>query len=486
MALGRFVAASAVPLSADEAYYWLWTRPLQLSYLDHPAMVATWIWGGTHLLGDSVAGVRLFAPLASLAVTALVWDAARRAFASRAAANQAAIWLNAALMFNLSGILITPDSPLLLFWSLCLWAMVRLTVESRPWHLLTAGLAGGLACLSKYTGLLMAPGLIAVLVAFPGQRRSWRHPAPYVGLALAALCATPLIAWNAANGWASFAKQFDHAFDNPPPLHPAASALGFLGSQIGLVTPILFAFVLAGMAWALWAGWRQGRAAWFLLGATSLPVVVFFLVHAATATVQAHWAGPAYLGGIAAAAGASTAPRWRRWRNAATILGAVMSIAVVIQAATGWAPIPKRFDPLKRLGGWPDLAAAVDAERVAHPGIFLLTEKHEPTGIVSFLLPDHPTVFLTGPIRPSYYRAEAVESLKGRDGLFITRTRSDASASMAEYFTELHRLGVVPLRWRGSEVDSYTLYLGIAYRGGALTKGDGWRGASDSASEAKR
>ena len=60
-----FVAARA-PLSADEAYYWVWSRALAAGYLDHPPMVAFWIRTGTAVAGDTALGVRLLGPVSAL------------------------------------------------------------------------------------------------------------------------------------------------------------------------------------------------------------------------------------------------------------------------------------------------------------------------------------------------------------------------------------------------------------------------------------
>ena len=53
LTLFRLVVAAALPLSPDEAYYWVWSRALAPGYLDHPPMVALWIRAGTWLAGDS-------------------------------------------------------------------------------------------------------------------------------------------------------------------------------------------------------------------------------------------------------------------------------------------------------------------------------------------------------------------------------------------------------------------------------------------------
>ena len=478
----RAIVASDTLLSADEAYYWQWTRPLQLSYYDHPAMVAAWIWAGVHLFGQSELGVRMPALLAAGAVTVLVWDATRVAFASRRAGLLAALWLNCTVLFAIGGIVTTPDAPLLLFWSLCLWAVLRLIVEGKPAYLYLAGLALGLGAISKYTMALVVPGLFVTFLLFPSLRRWWRGPHLYLAIFLAMLCTTPLILWNLANHGASFLKQLSHAFAGAP-VDKVGNLANFLGSQVGLVTPLIWTLCLWGMGWALWIGWRRRRPEWFLLGATSLPILVFFVFHTQSGLVQAHWPGPAYLGGIMATVGAWTATggarRWRWSFAAAPALGLIMSLVVLLQAATALLPIPTKIDALKRLGGWKELADAVEAEREMRPGLFLFTQKHEPTGSLTFYLPDHPVVFLMGAIRPSYYTADQVSTLKGHDGLMISRAREDGATLVRDKFARVTFLRQVVLHWRGKRADAYNLYLAEGYHGGAFVKGDGWNGALD-------
>ncbi|HIJ63860.1 MAG TPA: glycosyl transferase [Rhodospirillaceae bacterium] len=476
----RLVLAAIVPLSVDEAYYWQWTHPLQLSYYDHPAMVAWWIRAATALFGDAPLAVRLPAVLASAATTVVVWKSAALVAGTRRAGAVAAFWLNAGILFTASGLLITPDAPLLLFWSLALWAALRLIAGGGPGNLYLAAAALGLGALSKYTMVLVLPGLLAPFLLFADLRRWWRTPHPYLAGLLGLLLTTPLLAWNLANGFASFGKQLNHAFGESPTGGPANAAT-FLAGQAGLVTPLIFGFALAAMVWSLIAGWRRRRADWLLLGGVSLPILLFFLFHTLSGPVQAHWGGPAYLGGIIAAAALPPAAgrRWRGLYAAAPWLGLVMTLTVLLQAATAILPIPPKLDALKRLGGWPELAAAVAAERQAHPGSFLLTPKHEVTGILAYYLPDHPPVFLQGPMRPSTYSAAEVAALKGRDAIFVTRARYDGSGDIAAYFAQVTRLRQVDLLWRGQVADAYVLYLAQDYRGGALVQGDGLNGARD-------
>jgi hypothetical protein len=154
-------------------------------------------------------------------------------------------------------------------------------------------------------------------------------------------------------------------------------------------------------------------------------------------------------------------------------------LVVFFQAITALLPIPTKIDALKQLGGWRELASAVEAERTSHPGAFLFTEKHQPTGVLSFYLPDHPPVFLQGHIRPSYYTAAEVAALNGRDGLFVTRAKSEAWRGIEPYFERVTLLRNVVLHWGGRPADTYGLYLAEGYRGGAFVMGDGLDGIRD-------
>ena len=433
-------------------------------------MVAYWIWASTRLLGDSELAVRLPAVLATMAVSALVWDSARLAFASRRVGALSAVWLNGTILFGAMGVVITPDAPLMLFWSAAVWAAIRLLRDQRPIWIYLLGVALGLGVLSKYTIVLILPGLVATSLLFPALRRWWARTHLYGAAILSLACTAPLIVWNLDNGFASFRKQAEHAqaAAMPQPWHNLGA---YVSSQLGLMTPLIFLFCLWGMGWSLWMGWRQRRPDWFLLGATSLPVLLFFAQHSLGSVVQAHWAGPAYLGGLMAAVGAFAQSPRRRWLGrgftAAPALGLGLCVLVYVQAATAALPLPIRLDALKRLGGWDELAAAVTPEMATRPGAFVFTMRHEVGGALSFYLPDHPTVFLVaGRLRPSYNSPDDIAALKGRDGLFVNRGPDDGAHLLLPYFAEIRPIRRVALHWGGREFQSYTIYECRSYGGG--------------------
>ena len=69
----RLFIAATLQLHPDEAYYWLWSEHLSLSYFDHPPMVSYFAWFTT-LLSNSELAVRLSCILVSVRSSFLVWD----------------------------------------------------------------------------------------------------------------------------------------------------------------------------------------------------------------------------------------------------------------------------------------------------------------------------------------------------------------------------------------------------------------------------
>src|SRR5882762_567077 len=56
--MARFYVAAVTPLSADEAYYWLWSKHLAGGYYDHPPAIAFIVRIGTEFFGNTSLGVR--------------------------------------------------------------------------------------------------------------------------------------------------------------------------------------------------------------------------------------------------------------------------------------------------------------------------------------------------------------------------------------------------------------------------------------------
>ena len=252
----RFVSAATINLSPQEAYYWNYSIHPDLSYLDHPPMVAWVIRAGTLLLGKSEIGVRI-GGLWLVVVSTWLINALGRLWFSRRAGLWAALLFQVIPVYFIYGVIITPDAPLICFWLLTIYLVSIAVLKDRPSAWYCAGAALGFAMLSKYTALFLVPSALLFLIADRAHRKWLLRKEPYLAFFLSLVIFSPVILWNYQHQWASFAFQFGrrllgeeyqrakyteivegHAYD--PELlisHARHSLIEFLGIQLGAIFP---------------------------------------------------------------------------------------------------------------------------------------------------------------------------------------------------------------------------------------------------------
>lgn len=349
----RLAVAGTAGLVDDEAYYRLWSLHPAAGYYDHAPMVAWVIAAGRAIAGEGALGVRLFAPLATLAGSLLLWRAVAL-HADRATAERAVLWFNAMILIGAGSVLITPDGPSVFFWGATVWALAELTASRRPVWWLVVGVTAGLGLLSKYSVLFLGLGIVLWLVATPQTRRWWRAPQLWAGGAIAGLLFLPVVLWNAEHGWASFAKQFGRtAVEGWRP-----EKLGELvGVQMLLIGLPMVPFVGLGVARLL----ARRDAASLLPLVTGLPFVAYLLFHSLHAGVEGNWPAPLYPSlAWAAAVGAadlSTLPpawagRLAALRRAVVPFGWTVTGLLYLHVLVPLVVLPPNRDPTAQTKGW--------------------------------------------------------------------------------------------------------------------------------------
>jgi len=400
----RLWLAGQLELSPDEAYYWAWSERLQAGYFDHPPAVAWLIRASTALLGPRELAVRLPAVLLGLGTSWFVFLAARRVLGAAGPAAWIALLASVSPLLHVGGVIHTPDAALAFAWSLAVWAALG-AVESddlRRWALL--GLAVGLAGLAKASGLLLLPGLGLYLVSCPAGRARLRGPGPAALLLVALVALSPSLWWDLGHGGGALAFQARHAAAglNLRPLGP----LEFLAGQAGLVSPLLW----AGLVAFAWRGWRRtvrnSRAPAYLLFCLSGPWLLAFTALSGLQRVEANWPAPAYLAAIPGLAWAAGGGLWylrrrRLWLGLALGLAVASSAAIHVQALHPWLPLPPERDPTERVRGWRALAdqAVADADAL---GVGLAAEGYGPVSLLGFYT-RREVVYEPSPARRSQY-----------------------------------------------------------------------------------
>ncbi len=475
----RFILAASVELAEDEAYYWLWSTYLSTGYYDHPPMIAYWIRAGTLLFGQTEFGIRFICLLSMLAASALMYYGSLSLFRDRGAAALCVVWLNATLLANAAAILATPDTPLAFFTGCAVFALAKLAETNKGAWWYAVGAALGAAALSKYTAILLLPGLFFWLIALPQNRRWLRRPEPYIGALIAIVIIAPMVYWNYVHDWVSFAKQAQHGIKDKP-ANAIGSVIEFLGGQAGLATPIIFGFCVFGMIFSVRRGWVRGHNGLLLVGLLSAPAFAFFLIHAASQKIQPNW--PAFLYGTALIAAVNGFSIYRRERRApaavvtafrlAPMVGAAFTVVALLQLGLGVLPIGGKQDPTARLKGWSKLADDVEALRVANGANAILTDRYALTGELAYYTERPEAVFQANERIRYTNLAEPQEEALQQPTLFVTRKGQEPQA-VFRFFAGTSLLTTLTRDTGVLSRDMYDVYLLHGYTGGLFNRAPG-------------
>jgi dolichol-phosphate mannosyltransferase len=355
-ATGAWLCLS-LPVFSQEAYYWTYSQHPDLSYFDHPPMVAWLIWLGTSLFGDGAWGIRFGTWVCSLLTTACGL-ALLRSFGVDGTGRR--IWLLLALtvpILTMTHFLANPDGPLVCFSSICLLALWRAREGSfLGW--IVAGVTAGAALLSKYTAVYLAVGGIIVLLLDRPMRRQLLRPGPWLGVLLAAAVFSPVVIWNWRHDFVSFRFQTQERYEHAH--FGARYTLELLGDQFLLLNPALAVLLLfAAVGLARRALGRDARALWVL--AFGLPLPLYMYGTSLWIHVKMNWLVPAYvpllLGTIAwvrETGFLAAHPRATRWIAGCLLLAATVLIplaplirllpATTGSSWTGWDEIALRAE----------------------------------------------------------------------------------------------------------------------------------------------
>ena len=291
----RLGFATALGLGVDESYVVSAGRTLAWGYFDHPPAVWWLAWAAAHLTGSEAAPLLRLPFIALFALSTWLMFRLGSVIGGARAGLWATVAMNLSPVFGITtATWVLPDGPLvtaLLGAALCVVHALE-TVPGRGcgWWL-AAGICAGVAMFAKYNAAPVLLGGAVMLLNSRSHREHLRHPAPWLGLGIALAIFAPVILWNAAHGWASFAFQGDRA--RIAGLHPLGP-LEAIGGEVLFVLPWISVPMLILLATALIrpSPWPER-----LLAGMALPPIVGFAAIAAWSAqhILFHWAAPGYL-----------------------------------------------------------------------------------------------------------------------------------------------------------------------------------------------
>ena len=184
----------------DEFLYFAMGEHLRLFRMDFPPFIAIVSRTVRWALGDSLFAIRLVPALAGTALVLFAALIARELGGRRVAQGLAGLAVIANALNLRSANLFQPVVLDQLWWTVGLYALVRLGREDRPRWWVLLGLAGGIGLLTKFSILFFGLAVLLALLATP-LRRSLLTRWPYVTLGMALLVGSSSIAGQAALGY---------------------------------------------------------------------------------------------------------------------------------------------------------------------------------------------------------------------------------------------------------------------------------------------
>jgi undecaprenyl-diphosphatase len=450
-----YIVTGPLDIGPDETHYWEWSRRLDLSYYSKGPVIAYLIAFTTWIIGDTDLGVRFFAPLLLAFSSVFLYKLTKELFPDdkdHKRACVAGLLLQLTPLFAPFGVLMTIDSAFIFFWTVSLYLLWKATYSNELsvkgnaftdnthhsslithnslgyWILL--GFAVGLGLLTKYT---MAFFYICTLcfVLFSREQRSWlKKKEPYLAFAVSLMVFSPVIIWNAGHDWVTVKHTAGQAHVAEGFKLSLKHFFEFLGSQVGVITPLLFFLVVYGAIKHYTSRYTTLitiHASRFLFWFWT-PFLAFFLLKSLQGKVQSNWAMPAYITAFIAATGFFL--RKNSLTRGIKILSVAAFIITLSVTSISHYPeilnLPVKMDPSSRLRGWKALGARTgeiykDMISRGSRNIFLFSDKYQVSGELAFYTPGKPQTYCVnlGRRMNQYDIWGGFDKLAGYDAIFV-------------------------------------------------------------------
>lgn len=456
-------AAGPLP---DEAYYWLWGQRPDWSYFDHPPLQA-WLQGAVSaIFGHSRFALRLPALLTTLLDLALIawWVRRMRASSDGVPYPAAAAVFFASPVLFVYSTLVFQDHLMIALLGVAAVAFAiafeRAWVEARdhPGALWTAGLAVGLAALTKYNAGLFGVAAALAIVITPRLRLLLRSPHLWGAGLLALVCLAPVFWWNTGNDNVSFQYNLvDRLSMGWSARMTVEHVLVFMLLAVLTAGPFLVPAVIRMLRRRV----PDVAMPWRPLAAAALSVSTLACLSIAfLGPVQFYWNLPAWVAFLPWAAALMSAAMLRGH------LIAGMVVAVAFCANYTLLPLAALFGPADdesaMVYGWSEVATRIEAERAARGAQVLIATDYRSGAILAFETGDRRVEVLSG--RRSQFDLWRDETaLAGKDAMILSDDWHPLGTVVTDRFATVEVVGEIPVLRFGQRLKTYHLHVGRGY-----------------------
>ena len=397
-----------LPLHGDEAYYWMWSKHLQTGYYDHPPMIAYFIYL-TNFISQSEWGVRLV-NVFSMSISAVYIFKLTELLSDQKTALNAVLIFSSVILTHAGYIITTPDSPLILFWSLSLYYSYRAVFIGDKKDFILTGLFLGLMMLSKYTAILYVGGVVIFMIL--KRRDLFLNPYMYLSVVIASLIVSPMLFWNYQHNWISFTFQLEHGSSQSFEIHPNLF-FEFLGGQFGIFSPVfagvLFLFLIKDKLY-----FKNDKL--FFITLSVVVTLLFFMYKSLYTRMALNYSAPAFIGASVLLSVIISKYDLKKTFKTGLIIAIVFTM--IGRAALIF------FLPIVQERMYGNKEAVQLLSKYAKAGDRFYGDHLTIAAYLKYYLPNHPDTDLALPSRYSQYDMWRKEDYL-KDGLVLTREPED-------------------------------------------------------------
>ncbi|MCJ7507632.1 MAG: hypothetical protein MUO85_02730, partial [candidate division Zixibacteria bacterium] len=283
----------------------------------------------------------------------------------------------------------------------------------------------------------------------------------------------PVIIWNANHNWASFLFQSSRRAKEIGSFS-ARNFFGYLGAQIGVVSPLVYISLIYATVKSGIIGFKQNSQKFSLCFFWSFPIILFFTLVATKYWVKMNWVCAGYYSASIAGVAlyfwfSEKGAKWvRSWGISAFIVSLIFVVLAHILPVMKTIPLSPSLDTVT---GWKELAQRVKSEKSKmNERTFVVGYGYKVASEIAFYAYPQLETYSNNIVGESGLQFDfwsKPDDFLGRDAIFVydQRERYKTPENLKKFFANVEELE--PLRiYRGGRVlTTFSIFKCYEYKG---------------------